>query len=288
MRRIEHRGEPLDGVHPEVRDRERTFLEILGTKLALARPADEIGAHNRDLREGEAFGAPDHRHDEPLRSGDGKTDVRVRMEKDRLLSELGVHLSVAHQRLRGDLREYVGDGHAHIGVALAKPRDEVVDAGHVGRGLELEDRDLPRFGEPARDRLADVRERNPLGFACRNRDLRRGRRSRRRRWTAGLGPLDVLGDDPSFRSGAAHRAEVDTTLPREASRQRRGLDPPVARRNLRCLRRRLLDRLGRLRLLRGCFLRLRRRCLRHVLTLRADEGDRLPDWHLSLRDGDLE
>jgi hypothetical protein len=51
LRRIEDRGEDLDAVHPEVRDRERAALEILLGELALARALDELLALRRDLDE---------------------------------------------------------------------------------------------------------------------------------------------------------------------------------------------------------------------------------------------
>ena len=124
-----------------------------------------------NLDQRESLRTVDHRHNEALRRGDGKTDVRARMEEDRLRRELRVHLAVPHERLRADLREDVGDGEADVGVALAEPCDEGVDARHVGRGLELEDRDLPRLREPARDRLADVRERDALDLPGRDRGL---------------------------------------------------------------------------------------------------------------------
>src|SRR5206468_11842574 len=66
----------------------------------------------------------DHGYDETLRRGDGEADVRARVEEDRLLAELRVHLAMAHERLRGDLRQDVGDGDANVRVALAKPRSE--------------------------------------------------------------------------------------------------------------------------------------------------------------------
>ena len=41
-------------------------------------------------------------------------------------------------------------------------------------------------------------------------------------------PLDVLGDDAAFGTGAGDGAEIDAALARDASRERRGLDAPAA------------------------------------------------------------
>ena len=165
LRRVEDGGEALDGVHAEVRDRERAALEVVGAELVVAGAADDVGARGGDLGEREPLGAADDRDDEPLRRGDGDPDVRARVEEDRVLRELGVHLAVPHERLGGDLREDVGDGDANVRVALAQLRDERVRARHVRGRLKLEDRDLPRLGQAPRDRLADVRERNALHLA---------------------------------------------------------------------------------------------------------------------------
>ena len=51
-----------------------------------AGPLDELGAMRRDLGEREPLDRADHRHDEPLRRGDGDPDVRRREAKDRLLA----------------------------------------------------------------------------------------------------------------------------------------------------------------------------------------------------------
>jgi hypothetical protein len=53
------------------------------------------------------------------------------MQEDRVRGELRVHLAMAHERLRADLREDVGDGDADVRVALAEPSYEGVHAGHV-------------------------------------------------------------------------------------------------------------------------------------------------------------
>ena len=49
LRWVQDGREALDGVHAEVRDRERPALEVLGAQLAVAGPADEIGAQAGDL-----------------------------------------------------------------------------------------------------------------------------------------------------------------------------------------------------------------------------------------------
>ena len=64
-----------------------------------------------------------HRDDEALRRGDGDPDVRGREAQQRVLGVLDVHVAVAHQRLRADLREQVGDGdRARPGSARARAR----------------------------------------------------------------------------------------------------------------------------------------------------------------------
>src|SRR6478736_6053255 len=60
---------------------------------------------------------------------------------------------------------------------------------------------------------------------------------------AGVGATDVLGHDPAVGAGAADPGELDAALPRHAARERRRLDPPVAGRDRRLLRR-LLRRRG--------------------------------------------
>ena len=87
-------------VHAEVRDRERAALEVLRAQLASRARPTSVGARGRRSRRAEPLGAADHRHDEALRRGDGDADVRARVEEDRVLGELRVHLAVPHERLR--------------------------------------------------------------------------------------------------------------------------------------------------------------------------------------------
>ena len=131
-----------------------------------------------------------------------------------------------------DLRQDVGDRRLRPLVVLAQARDELVRAGHVGRDLELEDRDLPRLGQAAGDRLADARQLAALDLAGR----RDGRRSCGR-GRAHLRPLDVLGDDPALGAGARQRRELDPALAGDPPGERRRLDPAA-------VLRRLLPRLG--------------------------------------------
>ena len=69
-------------------------------QLAVARAADEIGAHLRDLRDRQPLRAAHDRDDEPLRRGDRDADVGAREDEQRVVRELDVHVAVAHQRLR--------------------------------------------------------------------------------------------------------------------------------------------------------------------------------------------
>ncbi len=84
LRRVEHGGEALDGVHAEVGDRERAAFEVLCAELVVAGAADDVGARGGDLGEREPLGGTDDGDDEPLRRGDGDADVRARVEEDRI------------------------------------------------------------------------------------------------------------------------------------------------------------------------------------------------------------
>ena len=78
LRRVEHRDELLDAEHAEVRDRERAALEIL-RRAACSRARGRRGRRARPAisRERQPLDRADHRHDEPLRRGDGDADVRA-------------------------------------------------------------------------------------------------------------------------------------------------------------------------------------------------------------------
>jgi len=171
--------------------------------------------------------------------------------------------------------------------------------------VELEDRDLPRLGQAAGDRLADARQLAPLDLAGRRRHRRSGGCG------SGFGALDVLGHDSPLRPCARERGQVDTALPRDPSRQRRCLHPPPVARGLGLPRlRNLLARLARglaslfaLLLARGCRRALLLRILVDLLRSRAvaaaaqigclfpflaDDRDRLADRHLALLHCDLQ
>ena len=268
--------------------------QVLRRQLALARATDDVASRDRELRERLPLDRAQHGHNEALRRGDGDADVRGREPEQRVLGVLHVDVAVAHQRVRADLREQVGDGDADVGIQLARARDELVRARHVGRDRQLEDRRLPRGGEAARDRLADVRQRHRLDVAG---SARRPAQPAR----GDLAALDVLGDDAAVGPGAAQRREVDAALAGDPARERRGLDAAAVRR-ARARRLAVGDALGR----RGCRrrdpLRARDRAraprpasprsaacrcpglrrLRELLACLADPRDRLTDRRLAL------
>ena len=200
-------------------------------ELVVARAADDVAARVRDLGERQPLGAAHDRDDEPLRRGDGDADVRRRELQQRVLGVLHVDVAVAHERLRADLREQVGDRDAHVRVQLARTRDELVRARHVGGDRQLEDRRLPGGGQAARDRLADVRQRDRLDLAASELQpapaasgLRRARRPRRR-------------SGPRGRCRAADARSMPL-LARDPARERRGLHAAAVARlaqNRRCL-----------------------------------------------------
>ena len=214
--------------------------------------------------------------------GDGEPDVRVREDPELVVGEVRVHLAVAQERDRRELREDVRHAHALV----AQPLVELLRARHVRGHRDLERGRLPGFGQAARDRLAERRERDDLGLERRGAD--RGVRGR------GRGALDVLGDDPPFGAGPGQAREVDAALARDAAGQRRRLDPPVGARRFLLLgvapRRRLAAALALL-LARGrrraflllvlvdldCGLLL---VLGDVLALLADDRDPLADLDL--------
>ncbi len=302
LRRVEDRHELLDPEHAEVRDRERPVVEIALLEPAVARPAYDLGPGGRELRQRQALGRADDRHDEPLRRGHRDADVRRREDLQRVLRELDVDPAVAHQGHRRHLREQVGDRNVHVRVELSRARDELVRARHLRRDGQLEHGRLPRGGQPARDRLADARQRDGLDLARHgHRGGRGGRRGLRRRGCA----LDVFRDDPALRAGALHTGQLDAALARDPPRERRGLDPPARKllggRGRAVAGVRLLDThlaavlplgLAR-RAARALLARVRPRGDRdladcHLLAFLADPGDRLPDGHLALGDGDLQ
>ena len=89
---------------------------------------------------------------------------------------------------------------------------ERLRAGHVRGHRDLERGRLPGFGQAARDRLAERRERDDLGLERRGADGRvRG---------SCRGALDVLGHDPAVRAGSGQAREVDAALARDPARER--------------------------------------------------------------------
>ena len=185
--------------------------------LSRARPTI-VAAGRRDLGERQPLDGAQDRHDEPLRRGDGDADVRGRELQQRVLGVLHVHVAVAHQRLRAHLREQVGDGDAHVRVQLARARDELVRARHVGADRQLEDRRLPRGGQPARDRLADVRQRDRLDLAAsaRPRAPAAARRPRARSTSSATmrpsGPVPRSDESSMPRSRAMRRASGEALM----------------------------------------------------------------------------
>src|SRR6266540_365858 len=147
-----------------------------------------------------------------------------------------------------------------------------------GRDDELEDRRLPRLRQPARDRLADLRQLSDLDLS-RVLDTGHGRSGR-------LRPLDVLGDDPPVGPRPVDLAQFDAALLRHPPRDRRRLDAAALPRPATSG---VLDaghgRFGGFGLARGPF-RLRRRAVAvargqlDLLALLADDGDRLADLDL--------
>ncbi len=119
---------------------------------------------------------------------------------------------MTHQRLRAKLREQIGDGDAHVRVQLTRRGDQLVRACHVGRHRQLEDGRLPGRGQPARDRLADVGQRDRLNLSLVPTWHTLGSRLP----TA----LDVLGDDSAVRAGATERCQIDAALAGDPARER--------------------------------------------------------------------
>ena len=191
-------------------------------QLAVARAADE--RRRGPPRSPRASAA--RRSGSPARRAPAARRRRCRRSpsgtQQRVLGVLDVDVAVAHQRVRADLREQVGDGDADVRVELAHARDELVRARHVGA-----DR---RAGRPAppTPRSAGARSSCGSSSAGPTRPRRPGRCA-----AAGAGAacaaLDVLGDDPALGPGAAAAAEVDPALPRDPPRERRGLDPAAVR-----------------------------------------------------------
>ena len=91
-------------------------------QLAVARPADEVGAGGGDLLDRAPVGVADHRHDEAVRRGDGDADVRVREAQDRLAREVRVDGRMAHERGGTDLRQQVADGRLRLALPQARRR----------------------------------------------------------------------------------------------------------------------------------------------------------------------
>src|SRR5215211_3997531 len=309
LRRVQHRDELLDAVHAEIRDREGSALEILTPQLALARTCNHVGPLGRDLGERLVLARAQHRNDEPGRGGDGDPYVRRREAQDAVVDEVRVDLAVADERGCRDAREDVGQRDLRLVVtpSLAQAVVQLERARHVGRDVELEDGRLPRLGQPPRDRAPGRRQLELL-------DLRLGRGPREARRGSRRFALDVLRDDATLRSGAAHSREVDPALACDPAGQRRRLQAAAVgprRRRLDRLRlggggdpaalalgltrrplRRLLGALvrtgvGRLRL--GALgSGAGAVALGDLLTLLADVGDRRPDVGLSFAHHDLE
>ena len=257
-------------------------------ELRVARAGDEVAAHGRDLRERQPLGAADDGDDEPLRRRDRDADVRAREDEQRVLGVLDVHVGVAHERLRADLRQQVGDGDAHVRVELALLRDQLVRARHVGAHGELERR-APSTPASGGARSSCGRSRagrdstSPPAAPVQVTSLSLARRGLR------LGALDVLGDDPPVRPRAAQAGEVDAAFARDPARERRRLDaavrarrsalgprPPAARSTFAC------NNL----LLAGSALRDGERATSSPCG--ADEGDRPADLDLAGGDRDLQ
>ena len=225
LRRVQHGHELLDPEHAEVRDRERAVGEIVPLELAFPGAADEAGPVCGDLLDRLPIGVADHRHDEPVRRGDGDADVRHGEAEDLVAREVGVHRPMAQERGRRDLRQQVAHRRLRLAVAEAsdEPLAQLQGAGHVDRQRQLEDRRLPRLGQATRDRLARRRQLDLLDLSGRRRDG--GRRGRLRRGDGAA--LDIIGDDPAFGAAAGQCRDVDPLLTREPAGERGGLDPAV-------------------------------------------------------------
>ena len=294
LRRIQHRDEALDPEHAEVRDRERSALEVRLLQLAGARTLHHSGPVGRDLGDRLVLAVANHRDDEAVRYRHRDADVRGRVELDRLAFVQRVDPAVPHQRGGADLRQQIGDGWLDaVAVQVDEPFTHLERAAHVDRDPELENRCLPRLGQAARDRLAHRRQLLDLDLhrARRGSGHRRRGRSLRRR------TLHVLGDHTALGPGPGDRAQIDAALARDPARQRRGLDAAApGGRGLElghllsvAVGRRLPPPLAIL------FTRARGRALllrvvAHLdrLALLADHSDRLTDRHLTFRDRDPE
>src|SRR5206468_817467 len=93
---------------------------------------------------------------------------------------------------------------------------------------EVEGRDrTDRFAEPARDRLADVRERLVVEVSLARDDWprRRGRSRRALHGDAGRRRgFDVALDDPPVWAGTLHAVQIESALGGEPTRERRRTD----------------------------------------------------------------
>ena len=230
-----------------------------------------------DLGQRQALDRADHRHDQPLRRGDGDADVRRRELQQRVLGVLHVHVAVAHQRLRAHLREQVGDRDAHVRVQLARCARRARSRASCRRS--------PSAGRRAPATRPSAGARSSCG--CSSAGPTRSRRSERRPERPASRPRRAR--RPRRRSGPSGPVprSDDSSMPRsrgDAARERRRLDAAAVA-LLRAAARsagigsRIWFRLRRIRF--GCSGLRRGAASATLFALLADVGDRLADRRLA-------
>ena len=250
LRRVQDRGRHQRSVHPAVRDRERSALEIVDRKRAIARLLSQGGDSALDSGETQGVGVAHHGNDEAPLAADGDADVVVILEDQILPIDLGVDRRYVLQGGDAGFDEKAHEAELHAVAFLEdvlvltterhhRGHIHLVEGGEHGGGLL-------RLLQPARDRLAQPRHPHAVfafvDFPGRGRRRRDGRRRPcfERRQGVALG-------DPTVPAIADDLRRIELCLrdnPLDRWRKRQVLTGRRLRRG-RGLRRLRIDRGGR-------------------------------------------
>ena len=160
------------------------------------------------------MGIPHHRSNETVVDGHRDADVHAVVSADVIATPPRVALGMAGQRKRRRLDNDVVEGDARAKLELVELLAQLGCPGHVDIGREEEVRHRPQgLDQPARDRLAYLRERDVHEILAR--DVRPGRGSRRR--PGGQRGLDVPLDDSAPGPGPYDRLQAEPGLPGQAA-----------------------------------------------------------------------
>ena len=207
LRRRDDRGELAHAVHAEVRDRERTALEVRLPQLALRHALAQIAQRRGERRERQTVGVGHHRREHAVGRRHRHRHMRVREHARPLVGVQGVDLRMARQHARHGVHDEVV--HRRRLRAAAQPlalceQGRCVDIRH-----EIEVRDVARgvlhpFGDGA-PRRAPRLEARCLGGGGRGRRCRAARCAVLR--AAARGSLHILLQDAAVRTAAAHAGQ---------------------------------------------------------------------------------